>query len=168
MSGQQAPPPQRAAPPAAQSQPVAASGGGQPAPLAPAAPPANAKTRTAEKPAVELGEAKSTAGRAGERALAVQWHEIWIGAVKSARFTVRTSAGNALEVQLEQQHYLKRHGGVGSLETDIVPAAPAGTPGKLVARDTVTGEVLEQPWVWRDLGSSFWQQLVSMFKRWFG
>jgi hypothetical protein len=116
---------------------------------------------------VQLGDAKATAGRNGEKALAIQWHDVWLGNVKSARFTVSTTAGNGVETQIEQQQYLKKQAGVGSVETDTVPEAPAGTTGRLLARDTSTGEVLEQPFIWRDLGgsSSFWQQLVAMIKR---
>ena len=116
---------------------------------------------------LSLQAAQSTAGRQGERNLRIQWIDVWIGNSKPCRFAITSAAGNVLEAQLEQQSYRKTYQGTSSLDTDVVPIAPVGVRGKLIVRDTTTGEVLEQPWVWNSLGGgllgAFWEWLKSLF-----
>jgi hypothetical protein len=100
---------------------------------------------------------KVTLGRAAARTLAIEWIPAPVpwpqgGTARSVRFKVTTSAGSAIEARLEQLAYNRTESGQGSLTTQIVPAAPIGTRGKLTARDPATGETVEQPWVWVNLG----------------
>jgi hypothetical protein len=67
-------------------------------------------------------------------------------------FRVSTRPDHGLEVVMEQRAYRKTYTGVGSLETGLTPVAPLGTKGRLIARDTTTGETVEQPWTWIPLG----------------
>jgi hypothetical protein len=127
------------------------------------------KTRAGEAPALELAEEVATAGRAGERNLRIEWIDVWIGNNKPCCFNVVTLPENQLEVELEQAAYKKKYSGGGALKTDVTPVVPIGTRGKLIARDLTTGEVLEQTWVWRNLGgASFFGWLVTAVRKLFG
>ena len=75
-----------------------------------------------------------------------------VGIHISARFNVKTLAGNGLEVTLEQSQYKKTFAGQGTVATTVIPVAPIGTTGKLIVRDVTTGEIAEQPWKWRLIG----------------
>jgi len=103
---------------------------------------------------------KVTLGSAAARTLAIEriaapvpWPQG--GTAQSARFRVTTTAGAAIEARLEQLAYNRTESGQGSLTTQIVPAAPIGTRGKLTVRDPATGETLEQPWTWVNLGGGW-------------
>jgi hypothetical protein len=121
-----------------------------------------------KSPALKTEPAKRTAGKAGEQNLRIEWVDVPLGGDRSAYFNVSSVAGNALEAELEQLAYRKRYGGAGGLRTDVVPVAPIGTRGRLVARDTTTGEVLEQPWTWYSLGGfSLFGLIVAAFRKLF-
>ncbi len=61
---------------------------------------------------------------------------------------------------------MKTYAGDSRIHTDVLPVVPIGTRGKLLARDTTTGETLEQPWLWGPIGSpSLWDRLVEIVKR---
>lgn len=108
--------------------------------------------QTGKKLGFKAGEAKIALGRAGEHNLAIQWIDVPLENCKSARFNVTTAQGNALEVQMQQNAYKKTYSGTGSVSTQVLPAAPKGTRGKMTVRDTTSGETLEQDWVWYELG----------------
>jgi hypothetical protein len=66
---------------------------------------------------------------------------------------------------LEQLSYRRVHNGSGALTTQVIPVAPIGTKGKVVVRDTTTGETVEQPWTWHVSGqgsSRLWQLIKNM------
>jgi hypothetical protein len=110
------------------------------------------QVQTGKKLGFKTGEAKIALGRAGEHHLAIQWIDVPLENCQSARFNVTTSPGNALEVQMLQNAYKKTYSGTGSVSTQVLPAAPKGTRGKMTVRDTTSGETLEQDWVWYELG----------------
>lgn len=110
-----------------------------------------------------VGEARVTAGKDGAQNIRVEWVPVPLPAAVPCRFVVTTAAGNGLEVNLEQMSYRKTYQGTSAVNTDIMPVAPVGTPGKLTARDLTTGELLEQPWKWRPLGKSFWTLIKELF-----
>jgi hypothetical protein len=115
--------------------------------------------------AFKAGQATITLGRAGEHNLAIQWIDVDLVAYMSARFDIRTAPGNALEVQVEQNLYKKNYNGSGSISTTVLPGAPTGTTGKLTARDTATGEMLEVPWIWYNMGGRGGPGLWETIKR---
>jgi hypothetical protein len=52
------------------------------------------------------------------------------------------------------------------LETKVLPVAPIGTKGTIIARDTTTAEMLEQPFSWIDIdscGSGLWAMIKRLF-----
>ena len=130
------------------------------------APDAGQQIEPGQRPGIRVGELKATAGRAGERNLTVEWIAVWVGSNRPCRFNVRTLAENGLEVVVEQLVYKKSYSGTGMVGTQVIPVVPIGTKGKLTARDTVTGETLEQPWTWVPLGRpGFFARLWSALKR---
>ena len=116
------------------------------------------------KSSFKAGKATITLGRAGEHNLALKWIDVDLATCMSARFDVVTATGNMLEIQIEQSLYKKNYSGSGSISTTVLPAAPAGTTGKLTARDTTTGEMLEVPWIWYNMGGRG-LNLWAMIKR---
>jgi len=123
------------------------------------------QARRGKKSGFTLGEAKVTAGRAGERNISIECVDVWVGNKKPVRFTVRTAAGNGLEVVMQQASYNKTLSGTGTVTTPITPIAPIGTKGKLIIRDTATGEILERPWTWHSLGGGDGLGLWEAIKR---
>jgi hypothetical protein len=115
--------------------------------------------------AFKAGQATITPGKAGELSLAYKWIDLSFPGYDSARFDVTSAAPNAIEVRMEQDLYKKMYTGTGAVATAPVPRAPTGTQGKMIARDTATGETIEVPWFWYDKngGSSF--SLWQMIKR---
>ena len=78
-----------------------------------------------------------------------------------------TRPGHGIEFTIEQLAYKKTYTGTGSLTTQPLPNAPIGTRNTLVARDTTTGEVLEQHGIWYDMsggggGLSLWAMLKKL------
>jgi hypothetical protein len=81
-------------------------------------------------------------------------------------FDVTTRSAHGLEVVIEQLAYRKVYTGTGTLKTALVPIVPIGTKGRIIARDTTTGETVEQPWTWtlRHGGSGgLWQLIKRLF-----
>jgi hypothetical protein len=123
---------------------------------------------TGKKSGVEVAEAVATQGRAGEKNISIEWVDVRLPGGLSANYIVRTAPGNSLEVLVEQRSYKKTYTGSGTITTQVLPIAPIGTRGKLVARDTTTGESLEQPWRWVPLGSDvdlsgLWEKIKKFF-----
>lgn len=119
-------------------------------------------------PGAKMGELKVTPGAAGARGVALEMFSQRVGNALPCGFKVTTTPGNGLEVIMEQQAYKKTFMGTGSLTTTVTPVAPIGTPGKITARDTTTGEVVEQPWTWRILSQSSASGLWALFMRLLG
>ena len=124
--------------------------------------------QTGKAPGFKAEPQKVTLGRAATQTLAIEWIPAPIpwpqgGTAQSVRFRVTTSGGAAIEARLEQLVYNRTESGQGSLMTQIVPAAPIGTRGKLIARDPATSETVEQPWVWVNLGGGW--SLWGLIKR---
>src|SRR5690242_12877225 len=71
--------------------------------------PSNAK----QKPGMELGAQKATAGRNGERNIVIEKIHVPVGNNIPCRFNVKTLPGNQLEVTLEQTVYRKTFNGQG-------------------------------------------------------
>ena len=112
---------------------------------------------SAKAPGFKAEPQKVSLGKAATRTLGIEWIPAPIpwpqgGTAQSVRFRVTTSAGAVIEARLEQLAYDRTESGQGTIMTSIVPAAPIGTRGKLVARDPATGETVEQPWIWVSLG----------------
>jgi hypothetical protein len=117
--------------------------------------------KAATGPGFKAEPQKVSLGQAATRTLGIEWIPAPVpwpqgGTARSVRFKVTTSAGAAIEARLEQLAYNRTESGQGSLMTQIVPAAPIGTRGKLTVRDPATGETVEQPWVWVNLGGGGW------------
>jgi len=80
-------------------------------------------------------------------------------------FDVTTRPEHGLEVTIEQLAYRKVYTGTGALKTGLTPIVPIGTKGRIIARDTTTGETVEQPWTWRPRGGSgggLWQLIKRL------
>jgi hypothetical protein len=119
-------------------------------------------------PGAKMGELKVTPGAAGARSVALE--KFWqpVGNALPCGFKVTTTPGHGLEVIMEQQAYKKAFTGIGSLTTTVTPVAPIGTPGKITARDTTTGEVVEQPWTWHIMSQSSASGLWAFLMRLLG
>jgi len=103
---------------------------------------------------LKAGNPRSIAGRTGERSLAIEPWGASIGNTPSVGFKVSTVPENGLEVIIEQMAYKKTYTGTGTVTTQLVPIACTGTTGKLIVRETVTGETYEQPWTWVSLSEA--------------
>jgi hypothetical protein len=115
------------------------------------------------KSAMRLEGAQVTAGKDGARNISIQWIDVHLPHAKPCRFVVSTTAGNALEVLVEQKSYRKSYQGTSSVQTEITPVAPHGTRGLLTAKDMTSGETVEQPWVWRNGAGGLWELLKRLF-----
>ena len=126
---------------------------------------------TAERPqaaSITAGSAVATKGRAAKSNLAIRWIDVWIGNSKPCRFDVTTAQGNGLEVIVEQLAYRRTYTGTTTISTQPVPIAAPGTQLKVIARDTTTGEKLEQPGHWYGMGAgSLFAKLWNTVKRLF-
>jgi hypothetical protein len=116
------------------------------------------------KPTLKMGELKCTAGRAGERSITLEKFWVQVGNAFPCGFKVGTLPENELEVTMEQLAYRKVYSGRGGLTTQVIPVVPVGTPGRVIARDITTGEVVEQPWKWHYIGpfSRFWESIKNL------
>jgi hypothetical protein len=114
---------------------------------------------------MRLEEAVVSAGRAGERNITIEKFWVEVEGNLPAGFDVATIADHSLEVTLEQQAYRRVHTGVGALKTGLTPVAPIGVTGRVIACDTTTGEVVEQPWTWQSRGASEGGGLWQTIKR---
>jgi hypothetical protein len=135
---------------------------------APAAIAVDEQSEARTKAGFKAEEAKLTAGRSGERNVAVEWIDVWIGNNRPMRFIVKTAPGNALEIVIQQASYRKTYSGTGSISTQVVPVVPIGTKGNITILDMTTGETLEQSWKWISLGGSGGFSLWAAIKRLLG
>jgi hypothetical protein len=152
----------RTAPPPARERPREATRPPEPSPFdAPKAekkPPAHSK----KKPALQMDAAIVTVATA-EPSVVIEKFWVEVDGNQPAGFDVSTRAGHGLEVTLEQRAYRKVYTGTGSLKTGLTPIAPIGTKGRIIAKDTTTGETVEQPWTWRLIrGGGLWQLIKRL------
>lgn len=128
-----------------------------------------AKPKTDSAPAVKVEQVIATAGKAGEKNITIKWLDVWIGNSKPCYWDVATLQGDSLEFTVEQLAYKKTYTATGSLTTQPVPVAPIGTKILIAARDTTTGEVVEQHGIWYDMsggggggGMSLWALIKKL------
>jgi hypothetical protein len=128
---------------------------------------ASNQSKAEQKSGFKAEAATVTLGRAKEKNIQVKWIDVLLGNSKSCRFEIRTADGNALEAMIEQRVYRQPYSGAGAINTQAVPVAPIGTKGKLIVRDTTTGERFEQPWTWYAMGGgssfSLWEAIKRLF-----
>ena len=115
--------------------------------------------------AFQVGAEQRASGRSGERNLQLKFTDVWIGSARSGRFAIQTATGHALEVMIEQSVYRRTYSGTSTLETSVLPVAPIGTQGKIVVRDTTSGEELVRPYCWIDIGQGggLWEMIKRLF-----
>jgi hypothetical protein len=127
----------------------------------------SSQSKADQKSAFKAEAAIVTLGRAKEKNIQVKWIDVPLGNSISCRFEIRTAGGNALEATIEQRAYRQTYSGSGAINTQPVPVAPVGTKGKLIVRDTTTGESFEQPWTWYAMGGgsrlSLWEAIKRLF-----
>jgi hypothetical protein len=114
---------------------------------------------------LQMEEPIVTAGTSGELNIKLEKFWVEVEGHLPCGFDVATLASNGLEVTMEQLSYRKVHTGVGALKTGLAPIAPIGTKGRVIVRDTATGETVEQPWtwkVWKSSGGGLWQFLKQL------
>jgi len=127
-----------------------------------------AKTQTKKTSGLRLEAPKVTAGTGGARNITFEKYWVNVSNNFPCGFDVKTLANNDLEVTMQQLSYRRTYNGRGGLRTQVCPVAPIGTPGKVIAHDTTTGEIVEQPWVWHLIGgssSSLFSLLWNAIKR---
>ena len=126
---------------------------------------AHARETTARESSLSLESPIVTAGVNGERNIMIEWIDVPMSNALSCRFIVKTIAGNALDVVMEQQTYRRTHEGTAIVTTSVVPVAPHGTLGRVIARDVATGEAVIQPWRWRwrNVRLGFFERLKRLF-----
>ena len=149
-----------------------------------APPPAQQRERTRERPAndrpaqrpeikaeeevqsgVKTEEQIVVAGAGGAKNHATQWVDVWLPGGKPMYIIVTTLPGNDLDVMIEQRGWKKTYSAKGRVQTDVVPLAPIGTQGQLIAKDTTTGEELTVKFYWGPLkGPSLFARLVKLVK----
>jgi hypothetical protein len=118
-----------------------------------------------KKSSFKLGTETRVAGKAGTTNISWLWTEIPLDGYNSGRYTFHTSPSNTLEVTIQQLSYRQTFTGNGTVTTEFIPRAPIGTKGKVIARDTVTGETLEVPYKWIPMYglSGLWQTIKKLF-----
>jgi hypothetical protein len=131
-----------------------------------------------DRPATQHAPAKQTRGQPGLQldaaivtvavaAPSVTLEKFWVevDGHYPCGFDVATRPGHGLEVVVEQLAYRKTYTGTGALKTAVVPVVPIGTKGRIIARDTTTGETVEQPWTWRlwRRGGGLWARIKRLF-----
>lgn len=125
----------------------------------------SATAMAAEKlPGLQMEEAIRTAGGAGEQNITIGWFWVALDGHLPAGFNVATLADHGLDVTMEQLQYRKTYTGTGALKTGLTPIVPIGTKGRLIVKDTTTGEAVEQPWTWKSRGGGFglWQLIKRL------
>ena len=104
-------------------------------------------------------------GTGGARNLAYEWVDVWLPGGKPMYIIVKTLPENDLQVAIEQRSWKKSYAAKGRVQTDVTPIAPIGTTGKLVAKDTTTGEELTVNFHWGPIsGPSLLARLLKFVK----
>jgi len=141
----------RTAPPPVQERPRERVAPPPPAFDAPKPPPREASRSRTKAPGIAL-DAVIVTSAVPEPSVALEKFWVDVDGNLPCGFDVTTRAGHGLEVVIEQQAYRRVYTGTGSLKTAVCPVAPIGTKGRIIARDTTTGETVEQPWTWHLIG----------------
>jgi hypothetical protein len=156
----------RTAPPPVRERPRE---GTRPPPASPpfeTAPPAlKVATRGRKQPGLELDDVIVTIA-VPEPSVSLDKFWVEVDGHLPCGFDVATRPGHGLDVVVEQLAYRKTYTGTGSLKTAVVPVVPIGTKGRIIVRDTTTGETVEQSWNWtpRYGGSGgLWQLVKRLF-----
>jgi hypothetical protein len=110
-------------------------------------------------------EAVVVEGAGGAKNLTTQWVDVWLPGGKPMYIIVNTLPSNDLAVSIEQRSWKKSYAAKGRIQTDVTPIAPIGTQGKLVAKDTTTGEELTINFSWGPIaGPSLFARLIKLVK----
>jgi hypothetical protein len=129
-----------------------------------APPPQKAATRGRKQPGLEL-DAVIVTTAVPEPSVTIEKFWVEVDGHLPCGFDVTTRPEHGLEVVIEQLAYRKVYTGTGTLKTGLTPIVPIGTKGRIIARDTTTGETVEQPWTWRPLrgsGGGLWQLIKKL------
>jgi hypothetical protein len=126
------------------------------------------QTESEKKSSIDVEEVTVVEGKGGEKNLAYQWVDVWIGNNKPMYIIVTTRPEHALAVTIEQASWKKSYQAKGRVQTDVTPVVPVGTRGQLYARDLDTGEELTVKFVWGWItGPSLFSMLWKLVKRLF-
>jgi hypothetical protein len=154
----------RTAPPPVQERPREQARPAPPPPAFKPAPPQQKEaTRGRKQPGLEL-DAVIVTTAVPEPSVTLEKFWVEVDGHLPCGFDVTTRPEHGLEVVIEQLAYRKVYTGTGTLKTGLTPIVPIGTTGRIIARDTTTGETVEQPWTWRLLsgGSGLWQLIKKL------
>lgn len=123
---------------------------------------------TQRQSTIEVQEETRVEGKGGAKNLATQWVDVWLPEGKPMYIIVTTLPDHDLQVSMEQRSWKKSYAAKGRVQTDVVPIAPIGTTGKLVAKDATTGEELTVNFHWHSMGgTSLFGLIVKLLKRLF-
>jgi len=123
---------------------------------------------TQRQSTIEVQEETRVEGTGGAKNLATQWVDVWLPDGKPMYIIVTTLPDHDLQVSIEQKSWKKSYAAKGRVQTDVVPIAPIGTTGKLVAKDATTGEELTVNFHWYAMGgTSLFGLIVKLLKRLF-
>jgi len=123
------------------------------------------QAKSRQKPGLKPEPETRTKGRAGETDLGIEWVDQRVGNSRSCYFNISTVAHNEIRATIKQRSYKRDYAATGSLKTQVTPVAPIGTKGLLVVTDVTTGEQLERPWTWVQIG---WGGLGWLSRLWHG
>jgi hypothetical protein len=163
---QQRPPAQKAAPPSQQQrQRPQERTGERPAPSQRPVQRPEIKVEEDVQSGITADEQIAVAGADGAKNLNYQWVDVWLPDGKPMYIVVNTLGSNDLNVMIEQRSWKKTYSAKGRVQTDVVPIAPIGTQGQLIAKDTTTGEELTVKFHWGPLqGPSLFSRLMKFVK----
>jgi hypothetical protein len=157
--------PRTAPPPARERSRERASPPQQPPAFDAPRPESKRATQGRKKPGLQMDAAIVTVA-APEPSVTLEKFWVEVDGHLPCGFDVATRPGHGLEVVMEQRAYRKVYTATGSLKTGLAPNAPIGTKGRVIARDTTTGETVEQPWTWHlirgDSGGGLWQLIKRL------
>jgi hypothetical protein len=91
-----------------------------------------------------------------DASLGLVWQPVQIESNRSCSCLVTAPAGHSLTVRVEQPPYDRTLQGTGQVNFALVPPAPIGTKGRLIARDETSGGLAEYTWEWREIGKAKW------------
>lgn len=120
---------------------------------------------TETKSGITTEEATVVEGAGGARNISYQWIDVWLPGGKPMYIIVNTLPDHELQVMIEQNSWKKNYVARGNIKTDVVPIAPIGTRGKLVAKDAATGEEHTVNFIWRQIvDQSLFAKFVAFIK----
>jgi hypothetical protein len=162
---QQRPPAQNTGAPSQQRQRPRERTGERPAPSQSPVQRPEIKVEEEVQSGVTTEEQTVVPGADGAKNLNYQWVDVWLPGGKPMYIVVNTLGSNDLNVLIEQRSWKKTYSAKGRVQTDVVPIAPIGTQGQLIAKDTTTGEELTVKFHWGPLkGPSLFARLMKLVK----